>query len=376
MNWPPPVGGFVLFQAEGRSVSDDNAFVSQMLLSHGETRSVQRANTTDRLKPQRDGSVLTVGGEIGHIRAHASYTVSSPARFLETIGDEEANALVRFALQRAIVQIGASHTLQELRESLTTDGLRSVIKEGTQTLLTETGSGLQVTSIELKQEILPPAAVQKNFENYSKARQQVSANVEQARKAAQQTLITVAGPMHTELAALIDEYEAAHEAGQTDEEASILARFDAAINRPDVSGTVSKIIDAARRHKISIEQTLGRDARLFAGLQEAYRKQPDAVIARRWLQAAGRVFSRSDIEVFQLPGGIGRLQVDLTGSQTIRDLRRSLRLDRVDAETWAAGYSGSSIDQFQRIEEIKMDKAGRQLAVDEKGRISGLREQN
>jgi len=202
----------------------------------------------------------------------------------------------------------------------------------------------------------------------------MSADVEQARKAAQETLITAAGPMHQELADLIAEYEVAHEAGNVTEEAAVLARFDAAINRSDVSGNVARIMDDARRHKINIEQTLGRDARLFAGIQTAYRRQPDVVIARRWLEAAGRVFGRSDIEVFHLPDGIGRLSVDITGSQAIRDLRRSLRLDRVDAEVWADGYGGSAVDQFQRIEEIKMDRGGRQLAVDEKGRISGLRE--
>ena len=164
--------------------------------------------------------------------------------------------------------------------------------------------------------------------------------------------------MHEELAALIDEYESAYEKGDAAEASAVLIRFDAAISRPDVAGSVAKMMDTARRHKISIEQTLGRDARLFSGLQNAYRQQPNVVIARRWLEAAGRVFGKPDIEVFQLPPGLGRLKVDLTGSQAVRDLRRSLRLDRVDAEAWNAGFSGSAADQFQRIEEIKMERAG------------------
>ena len=373
-NWPPPIGGFVLFQAEGRSVTDDNAFVSQMLLSHGEARSVQKAVTTDRLRPLQDGSVLTVGGEIAHIRAQASYSVSSPARFLETVGDRDADSLVQLALQRSIVQIGASHTLESISETLTADGLRSMIRDGAQSLLDQSGSGLRITSVELKQDPLPPAAVQKNFENYSKTLQQVSANIEQARKVAQETLITVAGPMHKKLAALIAEYEVAYKAGDTAEASAVLIRFDAAISQPDVAGSVAKMMDTARRHKISIEQTLGRDARLFAGLQKAYHQQPNVVIATRWLKTVGRVLGRPDIEVFHLPPGLGRLQVDLIGSQAVRDLRRSLRLDRVDSEAWSAGFSGPATDQFQRIEEIKMEGAGRQLAVDEKGRISGQRE--
>ena len=102
-NWPPPVGDFVLFKADGRSVTDNNAFVSLAQIAHGQERSIQKAVVTDRLKPERDGSFLTVGGEIGHIRVSATYAVADPARFLESVGDREADALVRLALQRAVI---------------------------------------------------------------------------------------------------------------------------------------------------------------------------------------------------------------------------------------------------------------------------------
>ncbi|MCH2136967.1 MAG: hypothetical protein MK101_10375 [Phycisphaerales bacterium] len=376
MNWPPPVGGFVLYEADSRTVTDGNAFVSQMLLTHGEAKSVQRAITTDRLKPGRDGSVLTANGEISHLRAIAHYKVDSPARFLENVGDAKADRLVQLALQRSIVQVGASHTLSYLRDTLTTDGLRSLIRDGANELLDQAGAGLVIASVELKQEPLPPAAIQKNFENYSKVRQQMAADVERAKQAAQETLLTTAGPMHVELAELIDQYEHADEAGDEAKAAQVLAKIDTALQRDDVAGRVARVMDAASRHKIGIEQTLGREARLVAGLQDAYHRQPEVVVARRWLEAAGRVFSRPDIELFHLPEGMGRLAVDITGSQTVRDMRRSLKLDQVDAEIWAAGFSGSATDQFQHIDEIKMDDAGRQLAVDEKGRISGMREKD
>ena len=373
-NWPPPIGGFVLFQADGRSVTDDNAFVSQALLAHGQDRSVNRAVSSDRLKPDRDGSFLSIGGEIGHIRVKAHYAVSSPARFLEHIGEADADALVRKSLQRAVVQVAATRTLASIRDDLTNDGLRSIIRNHTQEMLDAATSGLRVTSVDLQQEPLPPAAVQKDFEAYSRVRQQVSADIEQARQDAQEILLTAAGPAHEQLSALIQKYELAFASDDTKGAAQIMASIDSVLDSEAVTGQVARTIDSARRHRVQIEQTLGREARLFAGLQESYRRNPSAVISRRWLESVGEVFERKDIEIIQLPSGIGKLAIGITGSQAVRDLRRSLRLDQVDYETWAHGYTGSDLEQFQGIEELKMDKGGRQLAIDEKGRIKGMRQ--
>ena len=97
------------------------------------------------------------------------------------------------------------------------------------------------------------------------------------------------------------------------------------------------------------------------------------MLGRRWLEAIGRIYGRPDVEFMQLPGGLGTLSVDIAGSQAVKDLRRSLRLDRMDAEAWKDGMRGTALDQFQDISEIKMDRGGRQLAIDEKGRVSGQR---
>jgi hypothetical protein len=304
----------------------------------------------------------------------ANYSVISPARFLESIGEANADTLVRKSLQRAIVQVAASHTLASLRDDLTNDGLRSIIRSQTQEMLDAATSGLRVTSIDLQQEPLPPAAVQKDFEAYSHVRQQVAADIEQARQDAQETLLTVAGPAHKQLAALIQSYEEAYAADDTEAAAEVMARIDSVLDSDAITGQVARTIDSARRHRVQIEQTLGREARLFASLQESYNRNPTAVLSRRWLEAVGEVFGRKDIEIIQLPPGIGKLAIAISGSHAVRDLRRSLRLDEVDTATWATGYTGSDLDQFQGIEELKMDKAGRQLAIDEKGRIKGMRQ--
>jgi len=375
-NWPPPVGDFVLFKADGRSVTDNNAFVSLAQIAHGQERSIQKAVVTDRLKPERDGSFLTVGGEIGHIRVSATYAVADPARFLESVGDREADALVRLALQRAVIQVGASHTLQDLRDTITPDLLKSMLRDRTQAMLEAASTGLMVTSIEMSQSPLPPAAIQQDFESYSRVRQEVAADIEQARQDAQETLLAAAGPGHEALAALIDEYERAWAQGDTGAAEAVLARMDEAFEQSDVTGNVARVIDSARRHRIGIDQTLGRDARLFAGLQQAYQANPQSVIARRWLETIGRIYGRPDVELMQLPEGLGALELNITSSQVIKDLRRTMRLDRIDSEAWQRGFTGSALDQFQDESEIKMDAGGRQLAIDEKGRVKGMREKD
>ena len=59
MNWPPPVGEFVLFKAEGRIVDDGNAFTTRGLGVAGREMEVSQSRATARLKPERDGSFIT-----------------------------------------------------------------------------------------------------------------------------------------------------------------------------------------------------------------------------------------------------------------------------------------------------------------------------
>jgi hypothetical protein len=65
--------------------------------------------------------------------------------------------------------------------------------------------------------------------------------------------------------------------------------------------------------------------------------------------------------------------LDISGQQHVRDARRRTDLKRRQEDTWG-NRLGSAVDVFRRVDELKGDAAGRQLVIDEDGRLRGMRE--
>jgi len=371
MNWPPPVGEFVVFQAEGRIVDDGDAFVTRGVGVQGRDRAVKQAKATDRIKPERDGSFLTSDREIGHLASEARFEIVDPHRYLEAVADTEADALVRLALQQATVAIAAGHTLRELRESLSSDAIRAMLRERTQKMLDGTQCGIRVVEVTLKDEPKPPLFLQKSFEDFSRIRQRVEADIEGARQAAQEQLIQVAGEQYADLEQLISAYETEWNQGGQSED--VIARIDTMLEGGGVSGDVFRAISAAHRYKTEIEKTVGSEARRFHSLLPGWRQYPDLIIAQRLLNARGRLLSSEDAELMYVPYSLGSLRLDISGQQHVRDARRRSDLKRREENTWGTRI-GSAVDVFRRVDELKGDTAGRQLVIDEDGRLRGMRE--
>ncbi|MDP6890944.1 MAG: SPFH domain-containing protein [Phycisphaerales bacterium] len=372
MNWPPPVGEFVVFQAEGRSVDDGDAFVTRGVGVQGRERSVQQAKATDRIKPERDGSFLTSDREIGHVASVARFEIVDPQRFLEALADTEANGLVRLALQKATVSVAARHTLRELRETLTSDALRSLLKERAQSVLDEAECGIRIVDVTLQNEPKPPLYLQKSFEDFSRVSQQVEADIEGARQAAQEQLIGVAGERYGDLAGLIDEYESEWNAGRTGDDA--LAKIDHWLEGDDASGDVFRAMSGAHRYRTEIEKTIGSESRRFQSLLPSWHEHPDLVVAERLLRAKRNVLSAEDAELLYVPLALGSLRLDISGQQHVRDARRRSDLKRREEDTWGTRL-GTALDVFRRVDELKGDAAARQLMIDEEGRLRGMREE-
>ncbi|MDP7070037.1 MAG: SPFH domain-containing protein [Phycisphaerales bacterium] len=371
MNWPPPVGEFVLFQAEGRTIDDGDVFRTRGLGVKGREMEVRTAKANDRIKPERDGSFLTAAGEIGHMASEARYEVIDATRFLETVPDGDADNLVKLALQQATVAIAAKHTLTQLRQDFSADTLRSMLRSGAQRMLDATNCGIRIAEVSLLDEPKPPLFLQKSFEEFSKARQQVEADIEAARQEAQERLIGVAGEHYTEIEHLLNEYEAAW--GDETAKGEVLDRIHALLASGKISGQVSKALSAAERYRTEIERTLGSEARRFASLRGEWEVHPELIIAERILGARGRLMASESAELVMVPEGLGSLRLDISGLQHVRDARRRTDLQRRSDETWG-GTLGTAVDTYRRIGELKGDKAARQMVIDESGRLRGMRE--
>ena len=371
MNWPAPVGEFVLFQADGRVVDDGDVFMTKGRGVDGQEQSVRRARLSDRIKPERDGSFMTSGGEIGHLSSTARFEVVGPREFLEAVGDENADRLVRLALQQATVSVAASHTLAELRSTLSSDALRGLLRDSAQKMLDKANTGIRIAEVTLPEEPNPPLFMQKSFEDFSRIRQEVQGDIESAQQSAQEQLIAAAGEHYRDLEQLLAEYEDAW--GDDARTSEVLKQVDAMFSEGLISGQVFRAISAAKRYRTEIERTIGSEARRFAGLLDAWQLHPDLVIAQRLLSVRGALLGAQDAEVILVPIGLGSLRLDISGLQHVRDTRRRFDLKKRGDDAWD-NEIGSAIDVFRRVDELKGDAAARQLLIDESGRLRGGRE--
>ena len=373
MNWPPPIGEFVLFESDGREVDDEGAFLPMTMMQLGMEESLDKSNSRDQLVPGTDGSFLTEGGELAHVMVKAQYRIVDPLLFLKTISDTQADAIVRVAIERAVVHVGGSHTLEVLQDDLSNEEIEEMVLDSVQAVLDDIGSGIRMTEVVLRNEIQPPIFIQRIQENFSQSRQTAESSKEWARKDAQDMLISAAGKSYRELEILMTAYEEAWSQDHPDAEAR-LAEINAFFEGKEIAGAAAGTINTANRFQSLVDQTLGREARRFAGLLPAYREHPELVIAEKWLQAYGSVMDRPDAEIMYVPEGLGSMGIDISGLESVRDIRR--RAD-IEARERARGMlSGTASDYMLRADEISLNQAARQLRIDrESGTVTGMRDE-
>ena len=373
MNWPPPVGDFVLVSTEMRRQNDGRRFLASTGGAINEGEAIQQA-TYEGLKPGRDFSVLVDGGELAHVMVDAQFEVDDVVSYVEHLEPKETNRIVELALQRAVVHIGANHTLSELRETMSAEEIRSMLRDQAQSTLNAVGAGLRIVDVSLLQKFEPPRYIQQSFEEYTVNLQLAQQEIQNARKTANETLIRAAGEHWADIAKMIEQYEREWELGEPDA-VQTMAQINGFFDSDRVAGTAFNRISAARGYLADIDTSLGMEARRFEALLEAYKQHPQLVIAERWMEARNAVMGQQDVETMYVPHDLGSMAIDLSGLQSVKDIRRKLTMERREMNSLFEGLDMVE-STMQRIDEMKqVGKAGRQLKVDSTGRPQGLRDE-
>ena len=155
------------------------------------------------------------------------YEVADVVEFIEQLPAGAPPRLVQLAIQRAVVHVGAKHTLQQLRETLSTEETPGSDQGGeAQATLNAVDSGIRIVDVILEEKFLPPRFIQKSFEEFTVNRQLAQQVIQTAQKEADELLIKTTGEYHAELTNLIDRYEEAWELDSPDA-ASIMEQINA-----------------------------------------------------------------------------------------------------------------------------------------------------
>ena len=194
--WPYPVGEITAFEVrrpvELRAdfwprASNKNLTVEAQ---------IEAADGTQPLRPGIDGSVITGDGDLAHLQLTAEYAVEDPVRFLQAIDLEQADQLVRVALQRGVVVAGSRMSLSELIDQR--EQPVAAIQAEAQRVLDGMQSGIKLARVALP-ERSAPFAVRNELGRVQKNREDAKTAVDRARQDATKMLVEAAGKGHEQL---------------------------------------------------------------------------------------------------------------------------------------------------------------------------------
>jgi len=358
--WPYPAGEFVVFEVENRSVELRERYWPDLRGASLEFATEQARVNDPIAVSERAGFVLTRDGDIAHLRLSATYNIENPVDFVHAVRNTDANMLVRLAMQRAVVQVAATASLQELVDA--TEELRQNIQNRAQQVLDSSDSGITLANLTIT-DAIPPLAIRKSFGDVQSAQVQAEREIESARQRANQRLVNAAGERFRDVIRLINRYEDALQTGDEPRAATLLTEINSMLDSDAVSGEVAQIVYRARAYRAEVESTLGNEARRFASMLPAFEQYPEMVVKQRWLRAYANVLSQQDSELFFVPKGQGNVRLALAGLHEIKELRQKLELDRKEMETQRRLYEGQG-PYIRWAEDIRLEGPGRQLRID------------
>ena len=372
--WPFPAGDFKVFEVENRSVDLGNVFWPALRHDRTLESAIDTATVGDPLSPGRDGSVVTRDGDLAHLKLAAKYVVDDPVEFAGRVENQssaagrlEADRLVELALERAVVHVTGTLSLQELVD-LSRDS-KDRIQASAQGVLDDIGCGLRLVEVNVPG-TSPPLAIVRVYGALQEAKVNARAAIEKAHQDATETLINTAGSNYLRLGRLIDRFAVVSERGEDRAAADLLAEINDALASEETGGGVAKMLHRARAHRAEIESTLGREARRFEELLPDYLENPRFTVRKRWLEARANVLDNEYLRRITVDPG-GRVTLRIPGSQNLSRRLRKRDLDRREeaAQREAVGGRRSYIN---RARDINIDKAGRQLIITEDGELTGI----
>ncbi len=369
--WPYPVGEIVTVPMK-RTVQVDRAFFPNLRAPRGAgtVQDLSLDQATDsadvskpiRPGPQGDGSLILRGGDLGHCRMTAEYSIDDPVAFLTRFTAEDADEVVRMALERATVHVAASLTLSDFIDDREAASRR--VRDLAQETLRGVDSGIRLTAVSVTDRI-PPLSVRKGVQGVQAARERAKIAVEVARRESSTILDDAAGAAaFDDIVSLIGDYETAISLGQEDEADLVLAEIGVRFDEGDIGGDAAATLTRARAYRSMVDSGLGTFARRVDSLSASYRENPSQLVRQLWLDAYREVLDGPEVEVLSAPPGLGGLALRMKSSAEIASSRRDSALEQrtqqslseLDLGSWQLGSR-----------QISIGRSGRRLQRDASG---------
>jgi modulator of FtsH protease HflK len=277
----------------------------------GMTRDQIRSTHAGPLNPVLDGSLLTGDMNIAHARWSVTFRVTDPVAFVTNVGSRTlAEDLVRCATQQGIVQAVAQLSADDLLKGVVN---REIATGVAQRRLSEMATGLTIDRLTLDK-VTPPVSVIGSFDAVTTAETDRDQRIVAAQQDRARILGESAGEGSEKLIAVLDRFERAAEAGDTETATAADREIDAAIGDLKVDGVaiggdVARIVNTAKTHRTQVVERVKADSETFNRLLPQYEQNPRIILSRLWEDAREQILT-GDVETFYTVAGKLELQLN------------------------------------------------------------------
>lgn len=366
--WPYPVGEVVIVP-QTRNVELLKAFWP-LEKNARKVENPKRANIdenrseNEQLRAGVDGYLMTADGDLAHCEVRASYAIEDAASFLRELSPEQADRLVKNALERGVVLVGATLTLNDFIDLREEPADR--VKQRAQQTLDSLDSGIEILDVTLGQRTAP-LAIRAQYRDVQKAREDAKEQIDRAHQEVAKQFTAVAGEQaYSDLIKLINEYSIALTSGDDEKADAAMLRIGDRFEQEDVGGDSARIINQAMAYQSALETRLGSELRRIETLAPTYQENPREFTRRLWLETYRDVFNNDQLEVFSVPLNLNHLDLAIQSSEDVMQLRRDAELDRKKAA--ALSKEMELIQGFQWGRgQIILEGPGRRLERDASG---------
>lgn len=333
VGWPYPIEEKVKVPITKRTVSINKAFWYE----GGDTDTAGQARGGP-LNPERDGSLLTGDANIVHGRFEVYYSINDVIAFVENVGMPSpgdmsaADELVRNVAEQGIVYAAARVEADDFIKGVFSQGSAT---ERMQTVLDTLNAGIKIESMVLARSEAP-VTVKPAYNLVTNAESERGQKLSAARQQQTTLLNEAAGEAHEELFKLVQSYELAQSAGETDKAEKLAQVIDTAFDQlrlPDeyggaaIGGEASRLISEANTYRTETVEKVKSEANSFRTLLANYREAPALFMSRERQRAREEIFT-GDVETVYNNGG--QLYLEINTDPSLARQREQKRLEDED----------------------------------------------
>ena len=284
------------------------------------------------LHPGLDGALMTADGGLVHTQWKITYKINKVDQYVSNVlshKTEAAENLIKTFIETCGIHVGSEVTADELIRTRV-DYVQNEIKHRVNQRLTNVGSGIVVTRVEMH-EPTPPIAVRDSFDATQRAENFRQKRLRDAEQTREKILNEAGGEAGVRIVAILDAIDqggtAEHPLAYWQDELDRVLRHEA-------EGKAGRMMKDAGAYLAQVAGQMQSDVELYRTLLPEYERNPHLLVNRLWEQTKQEIFTNPGVTKVYRPGGSPfRIHIGLDPEQTRKEEARKLQKKEFDPKS-------------------------------------------